>query len=249
MKTPIFLVLALTVVVSSHAMAASGMKNCAELIRSNEEIFPYFPIDKDGQLNKVALNKLVAEKKVKYSRTSDTSSMSREVITADNGIMHVQLFIDRESGRITQISSTRSWQDAPDFSGSLSNSLKFRYQGDTCIPESENFSSTDSDGKHDSGEVFNAKTCRAFVEFFRKHPGAKSCADDRIVKDLQRLVRQSAPTADSRTIDQGELWYNALETYSSCKKTPGLSAAIQDDTLWSDSPAKGGKATGAAVSQ
>lgn len=259
-------VFALAMALSPQAALAAdtkSMKDCVDYMRGNKSIAPYFPVDDDGQVNRAALNKLVKEKMMKYTLDGD-----REVVTSNNGGLNVRIEIERQSGRVQTITSKSVW-GVPDYrfggimgsspmAGSSTEVHKFRFQGNTCIPESAtaySTLSTDLTSIKNGREIYNVDICRAVVEFFRKHPAAKACGDDNVAKALEAIVEKTKPPYNevsmgvlgTRThgqfrqagVEQGSLWYNGIKLYETCTQTPGLGNAVQSDGLWKSASPSG----------
>jgi hypothetical protein len=240
---------------AAGASAETNMKNCVDYIRSHPDIGPYFPIQEDGKVNREFLEKLVAEKKLKY-----TLEDGQETITANEGFLPVKVQIDRDSGQITRIVSSVSsvppafkspFQSGfPNPAGTIStyksSTHKFEYRDGTCIPESaeQSFASTSGMGPGLSGssQDFNIKSCRALKSFFDEHPGTKACADESIGSRLKQIMASiPAPTFGSALgqnlplsmkMEAGNLWLTAKFKLSKCEGIPGVNSVMADSALW-----------------
>lgn len=234
---------------SAHAQrparepAPTGMKNCVEYIRGSG-IAPYFPVNENGQVDLAKLNEIGIKSKLKYILEGET-----ETITSNEGSNPVTLTVNRKSGRIQEIVSEKSTIYFSLPTSLPSRSLRreqhlFRYQGDTCIPESEtvylNGPGIGGIGYNSVEKTFDIDTCRALGVYFKKYPDLKACANDETVKALQSILTKVAiPRAANLHFDSNlhkdNIWFIAMKKFEICSSKDGIKNTIKDESLWRDS--------------
>jgi hypothetical protein len=212
------------------------MKNCIDYISQDQSLAPYLPIKSDGQLDREVINKLVAEKKLQYTRKDD-----KEVIKSENGIEQVTLTIHRNGGLISAIESARSisgrFSIGPN--KTITDTHSFQSIYGHCVPTRKINSEQIHAGVSSNGfnrRIFDAQVCRKLQDFYRKNPMAKFCSTD-FAKTLAAILKDDSITNIEN--DQGadaqpreDVHVQALREYDTCTRTPGLKEAVSDDSLW-----------------